>query len=458
MKTNTPFSADLDEVINLFLPAGQADAEHHCENKGDFYENAVRIGEKHYVYTYPADGEIALEIKRAFKYGAKLAVYRAFSAYTGKRMPWGALTGIRPSKLAYRELETRGEFRTLFDEMDVSAPKRELIEKIVEEQRGIYDTNPANGDFFVFIPFCPSKCRYCSFITADITRSGQYVPAYIDALAEEIAAAKPLVKKLRSVYIGGGTPVALPPEELERVLAAVGDAGGAEYTVEAGRPDCITAEKIALLEKYGVTRVCVNPQTFCDDTLARLGRKHTAADVYEKYALVKDKFSVNMDLIAGLEGETPEIFARSVDAAIALRPDNITVHTLCLKSGAALKEDTAYLGGEGVSAMVEYAHRALADAGYAPYYLYRQKYMAGNLENTGYTLPGKACVYNVDTMEELCDNVACGANAISKAVFGGGARIERYKNPKDIPTYLAKKDMVIAKKAELFSPKGKKNA
>ncbi|PWM70248.1 MAG: coproporphyrinogen dehydrogenase HemZ [Bacillota bacterium] len=455
MKTNTPYEADINEVVKLFLQ-DDADGEHVCETKGGRYENTVRVGEKRYYFSDPVKDGGALERKRYEKRNVKLSVYRALSDYYRQKMPWGALTGIRPSKLAYQELEKSGEFLTLFNEMEVSGEKRKLIEKLVETQRGVYDKNDENADFFVFIPFCPSKCRYCSFITADIARSGKFIPAYVDALLKEIEAAKPLVKKLRSVYIGGGTPVALPAAELERVLAAVDAPRGVEYTVEAGRPDCITAENVALLKKYGVTRVCVNPQTFNDRTLARIGRGHTAADIYEKYALLKDDFSVNMDLIAGLEGETAEDFSRSVDAAIALKPDNITVHTLCLKSGAALKEETARLSGEGVAAMVEYAHAALAAAGYAPYYLYRQKYMAGNLENTGYTLPDRACVYNVDTMEEISSTVACGANAVSKAVFDGCERIERYKNPKDIPTYLQKIDAVIEKKARLFAGKSEK--
>ncbi len=452
MTTNTPYGADLGEVLKLFVPDGEIGHELTYENGQAV--NRVVIGGKQYCFSDPVRAaDNALEKKRYEKRAVKLAVYKALSDFYGKEMPWGALTGIRPSKLAYQEIEKRGEFKTLFDEMRVSAQKRRLIEALVETQRGIYEKNDDNADFFVFIPFCPSKCNYCSFVTADIARSGRYIPAYTDALVEEIEQSKRFVKKLRSIYIGGGTPAALPLAELERVLAAVEAPRGTEYTFEAGRPDCITKENVALLKRYGVTRVCVNPQTFNDETLLRIGRRHTAADIREKYALVKDLFSVNMDLIAGLVGETPEDFARSVDAAIALCPDNITVHTLCLKSGAELKEKTSYLSGEGVSAMVEYAHAALAAAGYRPYYLYRQKYMAGNLENTGYTLPGKACVYNVDTMEEISATVACGANAVSKAVFDGCERIERYKNPKDIPTYLAKLPEIIVKKKQLFQKK-----
>ncbi|MFR6055378.1 MAG: coproporphyrinogen dehydrogenase HemZ [Eubacteriales bacterium] len=361
-------------------------------------------------------------------------------------MPWGALTGIRPTKLAYQELEKRGDFRPLFDAMRVSPEKRRIVEKIVAAQRGVYKKDDANADFFAFVPFCPSKCSYCSFITADINRSGKYIAAFTDALVREIGAAWPLVKNLRSVYVGGGTPVALPVKELERVLKAIGR-HDTEYTVEAGRPDCITEENVALLAEYGVNRVCVNRDLQRQN--ARTPGKHTSRDIVEKYALVKDKFAVNMDLIAGLEGETAADFCYSLSAAVDLRPDNITVHTLCLKRGSALKEEKSYLSENGVSEMVEYAHETLSKAGYEPYYLYRQKYMAGNLENTGYALPGKACVYNVDTMEEISSTVACGANAVSKAVFEGCARIERYKNPKDIPTY--RQDREILREKERLS-------
>ena len=454
MTTDTPYGADLKEVINLFVPESELAFFHTFSTENGFYENEIAVEDKTYRYRdkIPVAAN-ALEKKRFEKRNVKLSAYKALSSFFGREMPWGALTGIRPTKLAYQELERSKTFAPLFDEMRVSHAKREIVEKILAAQRGIYKKDDENSDFFVFVPFCPSKCAYCSFITADITRSGKYVGAFLDALEREISAAWKLVKNLRSVYIGGGTPVALSAEQFERVLKAVGKYEGTEYTVEAGRPDCIDEEKLAIMEKYKVTRVCVNPQTFNDETLVRLGRKHTAKDIYEKYAIIKDRFSVNMDLIAGLEGETAEDFRRSLDAAIDLRPDNITVHTLCLKRGSLLKEEKSYLSEGGVSEMIEYAHGALAKAGYSPYYLYRQKYMAGNLENTGYTLPQKACVYNVDTMEEISATVACGANAVSKAVFCGCERIERYKNPKDIPTYIAKIDEVIAEKEKLFAGK-----
>ncbi|MBP5193292.1 MAG: coproporphyrinogen dehydrogenase HemZ, partial [Clostridia bacterium] len=364
-------------------------------------------------------------------------------------MPWGALTGIRPTKLAYRHADDADDF--LIGTMLVSPRKAEIVRRIIEAQRGIYEINYDNADLFVGIPFCPTRCSYCSFVSQEIGKTA-LLEEYVASLEKEIAAAKPLVKNLRSIYVGGGTPVSLPKPLLLRVLGALGKNQGVEYTVEAGRPDCIDEDVLALLKDYGVTRICVNPQTFNDKTLALIGRKHTAAQVEEKFALArKFGFDINCDLIAGLTEESLEDFKFSLDKALSLRPENLTVHTLALKKGAKLKETTSRLSEGQVSEMVDYAFEKLTAAGYEPYYLYRQKYMAGNLENTGYTLPGKACVYNVDVMEEISNNVACGANAVSKAVRGGTeTKITRYGAPKDIKTYIEKIDTIIEEKDILF--------
>jgi oxygen-independent coproporphyrinogen-3 oxidase len=335
--------------------------------------------------------------------------------------------------------------------MKVSQEKTALTQAVLDSQKGIYEKNDLNGDFFVFIPFCPSRCKYCSFISADITRSKEFVDVYVDTLIEEINASASLVKNLRSIYIGGGTPVALPNDKLIKVLKAIEKVNkGVEYTVEAGRPDAINQENLAILKDFGVTRICVNPQTFSDKTLKLLGRNHTAKDIFDKYDLAKGKFDINMDLIAGLQGEEFGDFENSLNQAISLDPDNITVHTLCVKKGSSLAEETSRLPEGEVEKMVEFAHQTLGLAGYKPYYLYRQKYMAGNLENTGYTKPNKACIYNVDVMEEITQNIACGANAVSKRVFNGGQRIERLASPKDIKTYLEKAPLIIENKRKFF--------
>ncbi|HBK02626.1 MAG TPA: coproporphyrinogen dehydrogenase HemZ, partial [Clostridiales bacterium] len=243
----------------------------------------------------------------------------------------------------------------------------------------------------------------------------------------------------------------LKTEHFAAVLDAIGKQN-IEYTVEAGRPDCITEEKLKLMKEYGVTRVCVNPQTFSDKTLALIGRKHTAQETIDKYFLTKSYgFDVNMDLIAGLPEETFFDFKASLDKAIELSPENITVHTLCLKKGSKLKESMDRLTGEEVPKMVDYAHIALHSASYSPYYLYRQKYMAANLENTGYAKAGKECIYNIDIMEEIASILACGANAVGKRLFSTENRIERLGEPKDIKTYLNKLDKIIEEKNQLFS-------
>ena len=453
---------DIKEVVNLFSNVDDFDITHDLTEVDNTFNTVVTVSntgdeqKQRYTYTdiFPKC-DTDLEKKRYIKRYAKLSVYRALSSFTGKVMPWGALTGIRPTKLAYQEVAKTGGFEDFFlNTMKVSKDKTDLVKKILTAQKGIYNNSGNNTDFFVGIPFCPTRCRYCSFISTDIRATKALIPEYVDALQKEIKSSVHLIKNLRSIYIGGGTPVALSTLDLQKILKAIPN-NGVEFTVEAGRPDCIDKDKLQLLSDYGVTRICVNPQTFNDKTLQRIGRYHTVDDVIEKFYLAKDNFNfdINMDLIAGLDDETVEDFYFSIDKAVSLSPQNITVHTLCLKKGSALKTEESRLSGNGVEKMVDYAHKVLSDNGYNPYYMYRQKYMAGNLENTGYAKVGKECVYNIDIMEEISDNVACGANSVSKALFSGGERIERYACPKDIRTYINKLPIIIEEKNKLFGKK-----
>ena len=452
MTTNTAFLyPELMDVVRLF--GADTQIAHTFTKEGDVFRNEVTVCGKTYSFAEEQPCADELEHKRYAKRFAKLAVYRALEAATGRSMPWGALTGIRPTKLAYAELAAGRAFAPLFEKFGVCEQNISLVRDVLAAQKGLYAREEGAADLYIGIPFCPSKCNYCSFITADISRTGKFVEAYLAALEREIAACRGLFQTLRSVYIGGGTPFVLQTEQLRQVLRAVQPLlpAGVEYTVEAGRPDVFTPEKLELLRGFGVTRICVNPQSFCDETLRRIGRRHTAADIYRAYETARPfGFDINVDLIAGLTGESTEEFCKSVEQAVALRPENITVHTLCLKKGAQLKEEEHFLAAEGVKEMLAYARKALYAAGYQPYYLYRQKYMAGNFENTGWCKPGKACVYNIDVMEETCDNLACGANAVTKKLFAQGARIERLGAPKDIPTYIAKAGEVAEKKRLLF--------
>jgi len=412
--------------------------------------NSIEYDGGFYDFEDKCEEDDEIIFKRLAKRACKLAFYKVLSKTKGD-LPWGALTGIRPTKLAYSELAAGRDFKELFRKLCVKDPNISLIERVLNAQKGLYARG--NTDFYVSIPFCPTKCDYCSFITAPIEKTRGYVEEYIERLTKEISAVEPLLKNLKSVYVGGGTPFVLDVGQLTRIYAAINGVlpSKTEYTVEAGRPDVFTEDKLKLSKDYGVTRICVNPQSFNDKTLESIGRKHTAAQTVKAYEMAaKYGFDINIDLIAGLADESAEDFRYSLERAIALNPANITVHTLCLKSGAKLKENVKRLNVAGISEMIELSREMLTSAGYEPYYLYRQKYQAGGLENVGWAKPDKACVYNIDVMEEISDNVAVGANAISKRLFGEEDRIERYASPKDIPTYIGKVGKIIEERAQLF--------
>lgn len=451
----TYLEPELMDIVRLFPEAEELEIFHEfiaAENK-----NVFRAGDEEYAFqTQPVrvGEEKDYDEKALVKRYAKLALYRILSKLYKKTLPWGALTGIRPTKLAYRERELGQDHLPLLRAMEVSEENVSLLSRVLMTQEGIYEKRAGNCDLYVSLPFCPTRCSYCSFITAPIDLTKKYMREYLNCLKREIEGVKPLIKNLRSVYAGGGTPFVLEAEELEEVFRMIAPlrTNNCEYTVEAGRADVFTTEKLDLCKKYGVTRICINAQSFCDQTLERIGRKHTGRDVELAFEMAKPYgFTVNCDLIAGLVGESAEEFGKSVDRAIALEPENITVHTLCLKKGAKLKEETAALGDEGLEEMISLSREKLTAAGYEPYYLYRQKYMAGAHENVGWTKKGYASVYNIDVMEETADNIAVGANAVTKKVVLQEGRIKRLGSPKDIPTYLNKVDSLIADKNKLFS-------
>ena len=440
---------ELMDVVRLFDGAAALDIVQETKTDDKFH-NRILLDGKEFLFDDEENFSSALEKKSLIKRFAKLSLYRVLSEKFQRQLPWGSLTGIRPTRLAYQQLEKTGEFESLFRKLRVSDENTALVERVLRGQQGIYEKKEGNVDLFVSLPFCPTKCVYCSFITAPIAQTKKFMPAYLEALRRELAAAEPLIANLRSVYIGGGTPFVLEPDELKKTLSLVSPLrkNGCEFTVEAGRPDTFTPEKLQICRDFGVTRICINAQSFSDRTLAAIGRKHSAADVISAFAPYG--FDVNCDLIAGLTGESLEEFMHSVDRAISLSPANITVHTLCLKKGAKLKEETAALPDALLADMISYSREKLTAAGYEPYYLYRQKYMAGAHENVGWTKPQKACAYNVDVMEEISDNLAVGANAITKKLTLKESRIERYGSPKDIPTYLDKVEKIIEEKNKLW--------
>lgn len=414
--------------------------------------------EKHYAFPVVAKDE--LERKRIEKRHLKVAIYRTLSFITGVNLPYGCLTGIRPTKLF---LEIENEFEkygksaceVFEDDYSVSENKVKLVKRIVDVQRPLRNKSQNEYDVFVFIPFCPTRCAYCSFVSLPIDKQKKLVRPYVDCLLRELEQTKELIRsrkiKVRAVYVGGGTPTSIGAELLDEVLAAC-HFGASEFTVEAGRPDTIDKDVASVLKKHGVTRVSVNPQTFNDKTLEVIGRRHKCADTYNAYMLVKDDFDVNMDLIACLPGETFDDFKRSVDIAVALDPANVTVHTLYMKKGSALKQcgydNTDY---DTASRMVDYAYSRLTEAGYEPYYMYRQKYTSGNLENVGYAKPGKACLYNVDIMEEDTSILANGANGISKKWDKDKNLITRCANYKEPLEYVKHIDEMLKRQRDFWN-------
>ena len=401
------------------------------------------------------------EVYRTVSHALKLAFYKAGTALLGHGLPWGALTGVRPVKLptgallaGRTPLQAERELRRVYG----VSPRRAQLAVIcaqaaVEVKRSLA---PDEISLYVGIPFCPTRCAYCSFISADVKRSLGLVEPYLEALGREIAAAGAMLKRagrfVRTVYIGGGTPTTLDPGQLERLMARLAGeidlSRCTEYTVEAGRPDTITAEKLEVLRRLGATRISVNPQTMDDGVLAAMGRAHTAGQVLEACRLAAESGfdQVNMDLIAGLPTDTVPGFRRTVDRVTALEPANITVHTLALKKSAALFRSRECLPGEEETAqMLDYAWTALRRAGYVPYYLYRQKYMSGSFENVGWCKPGTENVYNICMMEELHPVLALGAGGVTK-LTDGARQLTRLCNPKYPTEYLERLPRILEDK------------
>lgn len=440
---------DVQEVVRAFSPYIIIDAEAEgcisvvadITREGDMRMRIASSCAPAVEEICPAPHKGELEDKRIFKSFVKRKLYSYCNRLTGVSLPYGSLTGVRPTAVYYRAIGSHSNIIDyLTEEYDVEPLRAKLIADVVAGQAPVYNSEGEGVDVFVNIPICPTRCRYCSFISTEYARVRKLVPAYVEAVAEELEAIGDVIRrddlKVRSVYFGGGTPTSLSAEELKRLVALA--SYGTEFTVEAGRPDSVTDEKMRALAAGGVTRVSVNPQTLKDETLAAIGRKHTTAQFFEAFRIARGYgFDINTDLIAGLENETPDDFKASLDGVIALSPENITVHSLSVKRGAALREEGVGKIADGrVKAMTEYAIATLKSAGYIPYYMYRQKNTADGLENVGYCKPGKQCIYNVDYMEETNTVLSAGAGAVTKYVYSREGRFERKSNAKGFEEYL----------------------
>ena len=406
-----------------------------------------------------------LSADRALQRILKLAFYDAGTAALGKEPPWGALTGVRPVKIPAKAMlagatPAQAE-KVLRDTYRVSPGRRKLAmdcaQASLAAQRSLGEHEVS---LYVGIPFCPTRCAYCSFVSADVGRALKLIDPFLDALSREIRAAGAMLAgaglQVRTVYFGGGTPTTLTAPQLDRLMGELAEhidlSACTEYTVEAGRPDTITAEKLAVLRRRGCDRVSVNPQSMSDAVLAAMGRAHRAADILGAFALVRESGigCVNMDLIAGLPGDSADGFRASLDQVLSLAPENVTVHTLALKKGSRLMEgETPLPPGEDVAAMLDYAWAALRESGQIPYYLYRQKYMSGSFENVGWCLPGAESLYNICMMEELHTIVSLGGGGVTKLVDRNTGYIQRVANAKYPQEYIQKIDAICADKARV---------
>ncbi len=397
----------------------------------------------------------------------KQLIYRVLSKYTGKTLPWGTLTGIRPTKIAMGFLEkglSETEIlRYMKNTYYLNEEKGRLGIDIAKRERRLLSAFHCEEGYslYIGIPFCPTTCLYCSFTSFPISVWKERVSDYLTALEQEMEQTAVMFQDriLDSVYVGGGTPTTLGPQELERLLYKIRIifpfAHVKEFTVEAGRADSITVEKLLLLKKYGVTRISINPQTMQQETLRLIGRQHTVAQVGEAFAMARECGfdNINMDLILGLPGEGEREVRATAEAVKALRPDSLTVHSLAVKRASRLNQWIQENGLEmlqNTDAMMKIAADAARDMDMKPYYLYRQKNMSGNFENVGYAREGCFGLYNILIMEEKQTIAALGAGSISKRVYTDG-RIERCDNVKDVAQYIERIDEMIGRKRQLFT-------
>ncbi|MCM1112475.1 MAG: coproporphyrinogen dehydrogenase HemZ [Muribaculum sp.] len=401
-----------------------------------------------------------------YKHGFKRFLYRTLREYTGRTLPWGSLTGIRPTKIACGMLEAGQDeqevLRTFTETYEVSREKAMLGLEIAKRELEILkEVHYEQGySLYIGIPFCPTTCLYCSFTSFPIGGYRKQVDAYIDCLIREMdfVAEQMSGRILDSVYIGGGTPTTLEPEQLDRLLAALRErfdfSSVQEFTVEAGRADSITEEKLRVLFGHQVGRISVNPQTMKQETLDIIGRKATVEQVVEAFRLARTVgfTNINMDLILGLPGESEADVRHTIESVAELAPDSLTVHSLAVKRASSLSQ---WIRENGVDALrntdetMAVAAEGAKRMGMAPYYLYRQKNMSGNFENVGYAKPGKYGLYNILIMEEKQTIVALGAGSITKAVWPDG-RIERCENVKDVAGYIARIEEMIERKRMLL--------
>lgn len=409
------------------------------------------------------------DINKFLKNKLKLTIYDKLSEIITPSSPWGILVGIRPVKIVHDLLDESVSIddikKILSDEYRVSDEKITLITDIALRERPyLYPINKDEISLYICIPFCKSKCLYCSFPSNPLAKKGKLIPSYVEALRKEIRESlkglEDIEKKVDCIYIGGGTPTALSADDLrlliDEVEAFVNLKELKEFTVEAGRPDTINDEKLYLFKEKHVSRICINPQTMNDKTLSKIGRSHSSDDivkVYERAVEIGFK-EINMDLIIGLMDENLEDYKKTLDKIHMMKPSNITVHTLAVKRSSILnefKDDYTLTSSNVVEDMANYTSEVLTNSDYLPYYMYRQKNILANLENVGYSINGSESLYNMRIMEERHSILALGAGSASKFCYPDENRFERFSNSKGVEDYIARVDEMISKKLKMLT-------
>ena len=482
---NHSFKYELEKLIRIFLPFEKIEFSNEME-KGEntaltilteaYAKAYLYINSNEYKYEMPLDRN-SQDNKKEAELKLALCLYECFVSASNYIPEWGILTGIRPAKLFSKFCKIMGEekaeeyFKAYFK---VNNNKISLCKQTHKSEEKIVSLSSEDSvSLYISIPFCPTRCTYCSFVSHSVENSKKLIPTYIEYLIKELQITADIIKRLNlrleTIYIGGGTPTSLSAEQLKTLMKCVKDNFNLEnlkeYTVEAGRPDTVTEEKLSVIKEFGATRISINPQTMNDNVLSAIGRKHTAKQTLESFSLARNLgfTNINMDLIAGLPTDTFESFCETVENIIRLNPESVTVHSLSMKRSSSLTKQGLIFdntAGETASKMVDFARQKLTENKIFPYYMYRQSKTIGNLENVGYSKKGKESLYNVFIMDETHSIFACGASAVTKLREVNGDYIERIFNYKYPYEYINQFDEICNRKKgieEFYAKFGRRN-
>lgn len=457
---------DIYQIVNIFFSLSDIE---FVEEGWDF---SIELNEEQVVIRHEENSEeFVLNSNLPYKDGVKKAVFQYFSEKTGEEMPWGALIGVKPSKIALaliNEGRDNDYIVNYFKEhYNTRKDKAELCINIAKVEEELVNRDEENISIYIGMPFCPTRCLYCSFTSNPIEGCKSLVEPYLNSLHYEIDKTADYIKEknlnIQCVYFGGGTPTAVNDEQFEKVMEHIYNSfisknNVEEFTVECGRPDSITLSKLNSMKRYNVHRISINPQTMNDDTLKLIGRRHSVEDVIDKYTMARECGfqNINMDIIVGLPGEGLSHVQRTCEEILKLNPESITIHGMSIKRASKLHENIinkisfAMPEQKELNLMYEKTVELSKSLDMKPYYMYRQKNMVGNMENIGYTIEGKEAIYNIQMIEEKQTIISCGAGAVTKVVFLDENRLERHFNVKDVKEYINRIEEMIHKKLSLL--------